>query len=210
MDRMRRNLNGAALVSAVGSVVSLGARATPTVGTTKEPTADGWMHAYLQAVAQGKTPEKAVFGAFKLQRFSGGMYALLTPIRWAPSGNQKGKPVEAPALFVCDLTSVPRPFWSLFPRDGNYAFAAVLHDYLYWIQDRDRPEADQVFRNAMDDLEIKDWQAAILYKAVDLAGQSAWKNNEDLKRSGERRILKNLPSDPTTKWVDWKMNPSAF
>ena len=34
MDRMRRNLNGAALVSALGAAVSLGVRATPAGGAT--------------------------------------------------------------------------------------------------------------------------------------------------------------------------------
>ncbi len=32
--------------------------------------------------------------------------------------------------FVTDLASVPRLLWWLFPRDGTYLVAAILHDFL--------------------------------------------------------------------------------
>ncbi len=37
---------------------------------------------------------------------------------------------EVPAWFKTDLASVPRAAWYLFPPSGEYAAAAVLHDYL--------------------------------------------------------------------------------
>jgi hypothetical protein len=37
---------------------------------------------------------------------------------------------EVPAWFKTDLASVPRAAWYLFPPSGDYAAAAVLHDYL--------------------------------------------------------------------------------
>ena len=36
--------------------------------------------------------------------------------------------------FITDLTSIPRIFWWILDRWGKYGFAAVIHDYLYWVQ----------------------------------------------------------------------------
>lgn len=82
-----------------------------------------------------------------------------------------------PAGFATDLASVPRLFWRLFPRDGDYRKAAVVHDYLVrepvpaldgepitW------GEAAQVFDEAMADLGIAGWRRWPIVLAVRLAG----------------------------------------
>jgi len=118
-------------------------------------------------------------------------------------------PVIAPRGFVTDFASVPRVFWSLFRPDGNYAYAATLHDYLYWEQGTPRSVADEVFSSAMSDLRISDRQAEILYRAVDLFGARAWANNARLKQIGEKRILAKLP-DAQITWAEWKLRPGVF
>ena len=211
MVLLRRNLLAKALpLVLTGLAYTPHSRAQGAAASTVDTTPDEWMQDYLRRSGSSQDADKRIFGAFQLQRFPGGMYALLSPVRWAPQGQQQGSPVEVPRLFVCDLASVPRPFWSLFPRDGDYAYAAVLHDYLYWAQDRPRAHADKIFRYAMDDLRIKDSQAAVLFRAVDLAGEAAWRANAEMKLKGERRILKRLPDDPTISWEEWKKRPDVF
>jgi hypothetical protein len=46
-------------------------------------------------------------------------------------------------------------FWSALRPDGEYAYAAVVHDYLYWTQSRSREEADQILKMAMEDSEVE-------------------------------------------------------
>ena len=41
-----------------------------------------------------------------------------------------GETITIPAGFVSDLASIPRPLWTVFPPDGSYSQAAVLHDWL--------------------------------------------------------------------------------
>ena len=41
------------------------------------------------------------------------------------------KPIKIKKGFVTDLASTPRIVWSIFPPFGKYAFACVIHDYLY-------------------------------------------------------------------------------
>lgn len=46
-----------------------------------------------------------------------------------------GETIAVPAGFITDFASVPRPLWAVFPKWGKYGNAAVIHDYLYWVQD---------------------------------------------------------------------------
>lgn len=154
---------------------------------------------------------KDLQGAFRLQRFKDPMYILLDSIRWSAPGNKCcPAPVEVPRGFVTDFASVPRAFWSLFRADGDYAYAATLHDFLYWQQNRTKAEADSIFRYAMDDLKISDAKSYVLYKAVDLMGDSAWEANAKLKASGEKRVLRVFPAAPEVTWAEWKNTPDIF
>ena len=48
-----------------------------------------------------------------------------------------------PTGFVTDFASIPPIFYSVLRPDGEYAYAAVIHDYLYWTQTRPREDADE-------------------------------------------------------------------
>lgn len=140
------------------------------------------------------------------------MYFLLNPILWRPGdGDDLHLPhVEVPVGFVTDLASVPRLFWSLLRPDGDYAYAAILHDYLYWTQTTSKSTADTVLKIAMIDLGVSDTVVTTIYQAVYLAGQSAWDHNAKLKAAGERRILVQFPNDPKVTWPQWKRRPGVF
>lgn len=154
---------------------------------------------------------KKLLGPLDLRRFSDPIYILLKPIGWKDLSPQNSLPkVTVPKGFVTDFASVPRPFWSLFRPDGNYAYAAVLHDYLYWEQPVKRSVADAIFRAAMEDLQVTDKAAGLLYEAVDKFGQASWDKNARLRRDGERRILTKIPEDPVMSWKEWKATPGVF
>lgn len=128
-------------------------------------------------------------------------------IVWRPNPGQAFQLVEVPEGFVTDLTSIPRVFWQIARPEGRYAYAAVVHDYLYWTQSRPRAEADQILRNAMEDSKVAAAERWAIYQAVDKLGQSAWDRNTKLKSSGERRMLAKFPSDLSASWEDWKKLP---
>lgn len=127
-------------------------------------------------------------------------------IRWRPNPGQAFEPVEVPQGFVTDLTSVPRGFWQWLRPEGRYAYAAVVHDYLYWTQSRSREEADRILRFAMEDSKVDGFRRWTIYQAVDKLGQGSWDDNQRLKARGERRILAKYP-EPSTSWADWKKFP---
>jgi hypothetical protein len=139
------------------------------------------------------------------------MYFLNAPISWTPNpGQEEYAAVTVPTGFVTDLTSIPRIFWSLLRPDGEYAYAAVVHDYLYWTQTRSREEADQILKLAMEDFEIDALTVGGIYRAVRAGGQVAWNGNAEKKAQGEQRILTRFPQDPRTRWEDWKQRPGVF
>jgi uncharacterized protein DUF1353 len=185
-------LGAAALVSAP---VSAGKAEDGEAERSK--AVDAWM-------SQLTEHKKKLGDTLFLGRFADPMYFLLKPITWTP--DQSGgdyKSVTVPMGFVTDLASVPRIFWSILQPDGLYAYAAVVHDYLYWTQSFSKDTADSIFQYTMQELGVGPWTIKALFQAVHLAGQSAWDENAHLKTSGEKRILKVFPDDPRTHWENW-------
>ena len=92
--------------------------------------------------------------------------------------------IEVEAGFDTDYASVPRGLWNLYPPDGEYTEAAVIHDFLYWHQALcegglpiTRKQADTVFLEAMTALGIGWFTRHVLYRAVRLGGGRPWAEN---------------------------------
>jgi hypothetical protein len=159
-----------------------------------------------------KTQTRSSTGPLRLQKFSDDMYIVLEPISWRPS---KEQPADLPSVtvpfgFVTDLASVPAILFSVLRPDGPYGFAAIIHDYLYWEQRYPKDVADRVFDFAMRDFKVSTLKRTSIVTAVKTLGVGAWKENAKLRESGERRLLKLLPSDPRTSWAEWKKTPKVF
>ena len=167
-------------------------------------TMEKWMNEWMSV-------SKAPGGILKLSRFREPIYFLIAPISWMPNPGQEAyEAVTVPTGFVTDLASIPPVFYSLLRPDGEYAYAAVVHDYLYWDHRRTREEADLILKMAMEDFDVGAVTAKLIYSAVSVGGKSAWNGNAEKKRRGEKRILTRFPQDPRTKWDDWKQRPGVF
>lgn len=101
-----------------------------------------------------------------------------------------GWTIVAPTGFWTDLASVPRPLWPLAPRDGKYAPAAVLHDWLYWAQcvedtEVDRAYADGVLRRASVELGVSRVMRWAMWSAVRLTGGRRWARYQAAQAAGK-------------------------
>ena len=159
-----------------------------------------------------KNPTKGIEGFLELSKFLDTMYFLNSSTKWKSNytDQRKFSPVIVPKGFVTDLASIPRIFFSALRPDGIYCHAAIIHDYLYWEQTRSREESDSIFEIAMKDTEVPNIQLVPIIKMVQIFGKTAWENNTRLRESGEKRILKKFPTNPTTRWSEWKKNPDVF
>ena len=85
--------------------------------------------------------------------------------------------IDVPEGFETDFASVPQPFWNIFPPDGEYTQAAVLHDYLYnqrRVHGRSRAACDGIFLEAMKVLKVGYLQRWTIYLAVRSFGWLYW------------------------------------
>ena len=88
--------------------------------------------------------------------------------------------IVAPRGFQTDLASIPRIFWTTFPKEDLYDQAAVIHDAAYahalTTTDGTRIElvkvwADKIFQEAMLASGVNQLQANIMYRLVSWFGQ---------------------------------------
>lgn len=102
--------------------------------------------------------------------------------------------ITVPAGFITDFTSSPFIFWPFIPKWGKYGKAAIVHDYLYqflrWMLEqpqykplfdhfdyaRDNPRkfADDIFKEAMQVLDVAPWRVFLMYYGIRAFGWLAW------------------------------------
>jgi hypothetical protein len=194
--------------AAVGALSSIGAflprqfsaetAQAQDAAKTDPAVIETWMDEWLKN-------NRAADGNLVMSRFADPIYFLLKPMGWKPNSGQSGyQPVQVPIGFVTDFASVPRVFWSLLRPDGLYAYPAIVHDYMYWTQDRPKEVADSILKFGMEDFGVDSVTSGAIYAAVSNFGSSSWDENRRLKASGEKRTLRKFPTDPTTRWAEWK------
>lgn len=85
-----------------------------------------------------------------------------------------GREIRVPMGFLTDGASVPRLLWPAYPSWGQYARAAVVHDYLLWRlhsgdphpEGTTRRRCDGVFAEAMGVCGVGTLRRAVLYAGV--------------------------------------------
>lgn len=84
------------------------------------------------------------------------------------------KLIIAPIGTVTDFASVPRIFWSIFPPDGRYTRAAIIHDFLCnarkngQLPELTREDIDYILYEAMLDIGVPKQSAIFIYAGVSL------------------------------------------
>lgn len=106
----------------------------------------------------------------RFEMVSGRLFELTEPFEYHVGEFPSEQVITVPKGFVTDLASVPRAFWPVFPPHGEYAKAAVVHDYLYRFPSTSREFADSVFDEAMGVLGVASWKRWLITTAVRLFG----------------------------------------
>lgn len=140
-------------------------------------------------------------------------YYTTKPLKWRANDGVASNPAEVtvPTGFVTDLASIPTVFWSELPPTARYSYPAIIHDYLYWFQPCTREEADAILEAAMKDMDVSSVKIELIHGAVRLGGGRAWAKNTESRRAGEKRVLKDFPTEARTTWDEWKQRiPTVF
>ena len=161
---------------------------------------------------------KNYFFIFCVTLVFSGCAVIKTPLNATATGDGKywivdealeyevdGKQYFVPKGFVTDFASVPRVFWAAFPPCDKYTPAAVVHDYLYWMQfeDCNRICADEILLSAMESSGVDHVTRQSMYRAVQFFGKKAWDDNKVLKE--KQHVIRLIPEefprpDPNETW----------
>jgi len=116
--------------------------------------------------------------------------------------------IEIPSGFITDFASIPSALWSFVQPFGRHAPAAVVHDYLYALQqDGTRKQADFIFRAAMADSGVSFLRRNLMYFAVRLFGKKPFNHNQDwrfVETDFGEPIDPPLEKIKPIKWRPWK------
>ena len=86
--------------------------------------------------------------------------------------------IRVPKGFATDAATVPRCLWWLFPPDGLWIRAAVIHDYMYRMG-YSRILCDAVFRYVMEHDGVTAWRRCAMFYAVRFGG---WRSHSQYVR----------------------------
>lgn len=215
MESRRNALAYMAIAAGLPDVVGCAAQpGSPSIpgDFADQDAADQWMRTWIaDAKATSSAGNEAPSGLLYVGRFADPVYFITQQIGWDPNPRQTGfNPVRVPIGFVTDFASIPRVFWSALRPDGLYAYAAVIHDYLYWEQMLSREQSDAILKACMEDFDIDAATVWAVHTGVRLGGKAAWTENARRKAAGEKRVLKTFPADPTVRWNEWKRRSDVF
>lgn len=91
-----------------------------------------------------------------------------------------GRTVWVPAGYVTDFASIPRVGRWLIPPFGRHAIAAVVHDWLYSVgEPGGRGPADDIFRDALDELGVDVARRNVMHGAVRAFGAGGYAKAAD-------------------------------
>jgi len=94
--------------------------------------------------------------------------------------------IIVPENFITDFASVPRLFWSIISPVDKHGKAAVVHDRCYYYALYSRKRCDEIFREALEVLEVEPWKVWCMYKSVRIGGWYAW--NKHRRREKKERL----------------------
>lgn len=127
--------------------------------------------------------------------------------------DDQGRKWIVPKGFATDFASIPAFGRAFIDKAHQNAYAAVLHDFLYYTQPVSRPEADLLFKEALaspdcNTTPLKQW---VMYRAVRVGGVKAWLKvkkhmNQPLKTEASKMADENTIEEEKSlfgKFIDW-------
>ena len=122
----------------------------------------------------------------------GKTWVVLRDFGYDVGTEDSGDRINVAVGFKTDFASIPRLFWIVLPKWGRYGNAAVVHDWLYWTQERSRRAADDIFLEGMCVLGVGGLTRGTIYTAVRWFGWLAWIRNRADRAAGFERVVTDL------------------
>ncbi len=115
-----------------------------------------------------------------------GQVEMLEDFTYTPPKKYGYKPVIVPIGFKSDLMSVPPIVRWFIHKYGDTMYGALPHDYLYYLVDRPRKEADHIFLLALEDVNdlighrVPWLKRLVAYRGVRIGGWVPWNKRKKM------------------------------
>ena len=117
-----------------------------------------------------------------VKRVGNGLWELVQPMEYHVGSADSKEIITVPAGTQTDFASVPMGLHNLFPKDGEYTPAAIIHDFLYQtcgLHGRfTRKQCDAIFLEAMEVIGVGKVRRWIIHRAVRMGGWAAWNGHK--------------------------------
>ena len=115
-----------------------------------------------------------------VKKLESGQWEVYEELEYHVGNKDSDEIIRVPKGTLTDFASVPRGLWNIFPPDGEYTSAAVVHDFIYGLRGKlpsktyTREEADKIFAEAMQVLGVPFWKRYTMFYAVRAGGWVYW------------------------------------
>lgn len=116
----------------------------------------------------------------KLEMLPDFKYRLLAEFEYHIGDYPSDNLLKVPVGYTTDLASIPRILWNVFPPNGKWAKAAIVHDYLYDEAIGTKKWADKTFYEAMGVLGVPKATKLLMLVAVTLFGKGKYKKGIEI------------------------------
>ena len=120
-------------------------------------------------------------------------WALALPLVYE---THAGELIIVPPDFITDLASIPWLARTIVPHNRGERMPAVVHDFLFVIQDRTRAEADGIMRQAMLDTEVGWYARSMIGAGLRLGSWLPWRRNARALGQDRGGFLRSYGLDP--------------
>lgn len=105
-------------------------------------------------------------------------WKLVEPLEYHVGSENSNEIIKVPAGFITDFASTPWGVRNLFPKDGTYTGAAIIHDFLYQNHTYSRKRCDSIFLEAMKVSGVPAWRRRTMWLALRGFGWYSYNKNK--------------------------------
>ena len=108
----------------------------------------------------------------------------------------QGEMIVVPPGFITDLASIPWLARTIVPHNRGERMPAVVHDFLFVVQDRTRAEADGIMREGMQDTGVGWYSRTLIALGLGLGSWLPWRRNARALARDRDGFLRSHGLDP--------------
>jgi hypothetical protein len=110
----------------------------------------------------------------RIEIIGNNLFKTIEPFEYHVGEYPSNEVIHVPIGLKTDFASVPRFFWPVISPIDSHAKAALIHDFMYQNYYDEKLRCDEIFKEALQVLNVPKWKMFFLYYGVKFFGFYAW------------------------------------